>query len=261
MAKRLLYTTLGKLTPETEVYVNASFSSWKKYGFDVVVFGEDFHKELCDIYGFILDLNYEKSEFNLPIVRNLLQKGLDYKGYDLYCYLNSDIIFTSDPNPYLDKITYPEYMAVGQRLDVWGYPNITKEEIHNPGGIDYFFHTPNFTSWDDMPDFTIARGRFDHWIMGKALESNHPVIDLTEVFLPLHPEPINRMTGDFNKLYAEQNYKVGYQIYRNNYYFITGGKHGQTNMTPLIMKEEGLVNREVIPLNEFKKQYEFNIRV
>ena len=47
MAKKiLLFTTIGKLNKENEAYVRGSFSSWKKYGFDVLVFGEDFHKDL-----------------------------------------------------------------------------------------------------------------------------------------------------------------------------------------------------------------------
>ena len=66
--KVLLYTTIGKLNEETESNTNLAFSSWKKFGFDVVVFGEDFNRDFCNKYGFILDTNFEKTEFNLPLV-------------------------------------------------------------------------------------------------------------------------------------------------------------------------------------------------
>ena len=257
MAKRLLFTTIGPLSKESEVHVNASFSSWKKYGFDVVVFGEEYHKDLCDEFGFTLDLNYEKSEFNIPLVRNLFERSLDYKGYDLYCYLNSDIIFNTDPNPYLDKIEFEDFLAVGQRLDVWDYPNVTKSEIHNPGGIDYYFFTPDFTDWSVMPDFSIARGRFDHWIMGHALTEGKPVIDLTEVFLPTHPEPEHRIDSDPGRLYSKGNLKLAYQIFRNNYYFQRARKHGQTDMCPYYMTEGGIEKRNKTFINEFREEIRF----
>lgn len=250
-----LFTTIGKLSDESKVHVHASFSTWSKYGFDVIVFGEDFHEEICKEYGFTLDTDYERTEFGLPLVRSLFEKALTYKGYDLYCYVNSDIIFNKNPRPYIDKIDFENYMVVGQRLDVWNYPNITKQEIHNPGGIDYFFFTPNFRDWSDMPDFSIARGRFDHWLMGAALETGHPTIDLSKVFLPIHPEPLNRVSGDAGVLFSQNNYRLGYQIFKNMCLFLKDQKHGQTDMSSYYMTEEGLEVRQYRPPNEFKKVF------
>jgi hypothetical protein len=259
--KIVLFTTLGKLSEEAKLHVNGSFTSWKEFGFDVIVFGEDFHKDLCEEFGFILDTEYQRSEFGLPLVRGLFEKALTYKGYDLYCYLNSDIIFNTNPKPYFNQIEFKNFMAVGQRLDVWDYPNISKSEIHNPGGIDYFFFTPEFRDWSDMPDFSIARGRFDHWLMGASLETGHPLVDLTEVFLPIHPEPIQRKTGDTATLYNNGNYKLAYQVFRNMTLFLEDKKHGQTDMTPFIMTQDGLVERVRIPKNEFGKQFSYDIRI
>jgi len=259
--KTVLFTTIGKLSDESKVHVNASFTSWKKFGYDVIVFGEEFHKELCDEFGFILDTDYERSEFNIPIVRGLFEKALSYKEYEVLCYLNSDIIFNASPREYIDQIDYKDFMAVGQRLDVYDYPNISKSELHNPGGIDYFFFTRNFRDWSDMPDFSIARGRFDHWLMGASLEINKPVVDLTKVFIPIHPEPKKRVTAEWWTLYNDLNYKLAYQIFRNTYYYGIAQKHGQTDMTPLMMTDKGLINREEIPKNEYGRQFEFNLRV
>ena len=254
MAKSvLLFTTIGKLSDESKIHVDASFNTWKQYGFDVVVFGENFHQDLCNKFGFSLQTDYERTEFGLPLVRSLFENALEYEGYDLYCYVNSDIIFNKNPRQYLDKIDFENFVAVGQRLDVWDYPNITKQEIHNPGGIDYWFFTPGFRKWDDMPDFTIARGRFDHWIMGACLETEHPVVDLTEVFLPIHPEPKVRITANWAQLYADNNPKLAYQIFRNSSMFSRAQKHGQTNMSTHIMTDDGLVMRKIKPANEFGK--------
>ena len=66
--KTLLFTTIGKMSEESHRISTEAFSSWK--GFDVVVFGEEFHESLCEEYGFTLDTDYERSEFGLPIVCN-----------------------------------------------------------------------------------------------------------------------------------------------------------------------------------------------
>jgi len=167
-------------------------------------------------------------------------------------------------------------MVTGQRMDVFDLPPINyltephteinnkflslKTYLHNPGGIDYFCFTPNFWDISDMPDFSIARGRFDHWLMGKALtKGKGPVIDLSSVFVPFHPEPKNRITGDFALLYQEGNIKLAYQILRNNVLYGKGKLHGATNMTPLILTKEGLKQRKNIPPNEFGQILENDI--
>jgi hypothetical protein len=111
--KILLFTTIGKLNDETHRYVTAAFSSWKKWGFDVVVFGENFHKDLCSQYNFKLNLKYEKSEFNIPLVRSLFLKAQKYKNYDLYCFINSDIIFHQNPTSIINSIDLKDFMVVG----------------------------------------------------------------------------------------------------------------------------------------------------
>jgi len=248
--KTLLFTTLGSLTEESNRNVSSAFSSWKEYGFDVVVFGEDFHKELCDEYGFTLDTDYERTEFGLPLVRGLFQASKRYNGYDVYCYINSDIKFPKSPQYIIDSIEFDDFLLVGQRMDV--YPDGT-EKLHNPGGIDYYFYTPNFWDLSDMPDFSIARGRFDHWLMGKAYtDSNGVVIDLTKEWIPIHPEPMNRVTGDFVKLFTKDyNPKLAYQLFRNTYYFAQDRLHGQTDMAKFYVEGGEVKQRKNTVKNEF----------
>jgi len=91
--KILLFTTIGELSEESQAHVNASFQSWKDYGLDILVFGETFHKDLCNKFDAKLDTSVEKSEFGIPLVRSLFLKALEYDGFDMFCYINSDIIF------------------------------------------------------------------------------------------------------------------------------------------------------------------------
>jgi hypothetical protein len=275
--KILLFTTIGKIEGENILFTEASFSSWKKQNLDVVVFGEPSHENICKHYGFTLDLNYEKNEFGLPIVRDLFLSSQRYKGYDIYCYTNADIIFNSNLLDSLNAISFPNFLAVGQRINIFNLPHINyisenqesidikiskcKLELHNPGGIDYFAFTPNFWDLSIMPDFSIARGRFDHWLMGYALtKGNGPVIDITKTFKVYQPEPIEREVGngDAVESYNNGDYKLGYQLLKNRLFYFKDNLHGQTNMSPFYLDNQNkdiiLCDRkdEDIPLNEFK---------
>lgn len=248
--KTLLFTTIGKLSSESKTNVKRAFSSWKKHNYDVIVFGENQHKELCNEYAFNLVLDYERNEFGLPLVKSLFHEIKKVTGYDVYCYINSDITFTKSPQFFIDNIEETNFLLVGQRLDV--FPD-GRREIHNPGGIDYFFYTPDFWNVEeDAPDFSIARGRFDHWLMGYAYtKGNGIVVDLSKDWLPLHYEPKDRTTGDFVKLFNIGNSKLAYQILRNSYYFGKERLHGQTNMAKYYFENNILKTRVNTVKNEF----------
>ena len=114
------------------------------------------------------------------------------------------------------------------------------EKLHVAGGIDYYFYTPNFWDLKDMPDFSIARGRFDHWLMGYAYTyGNGNVVDLTNEWIPYHPDPIHRVDGDFANLFnSGEDVKKAYQIFRNNYYFAIAKLHTDQNILWLHGEQE-----------------------
>jgi hypothetical protein len=246
--KTLLFTTIGKLNEETHKNTTDAFTSWS--GFDVVVFGEDFHKSLCEEYGFILDTEYERTEFGLPLVRSLFESVKKYEGYDVYCYLNSDIRFPKSPRYIIDSMDFENFLLVGQRMDTF---TDGSEKLHVAGGIDYYFYTPNFWDLSNMPDFSIARGRFDHWLMGYAYtHGNGNVVDLTNEWIPYHPDPIHRVDGDFGNLFnSGEDVKKAYQIFRNNYYFAKARLHGQTDMARFYVEGGKIKQRENKVKNEF----------
>jgi hypothetical protein len=206
--KILLFCSSGPIdSEEKKLTTTAAFTSWKRFNFDVLFLGEEYHKELCDEYGFILDTQVEKDR-GLPIIRNIFQKALSYPGYDYYCYINTDIILLEDINEFLNVIkkTEEEFCVVGQRINVYDLPPINfskhsydnilsiiyllKKELYQHTGIDYFCFTPNFWDVNQIPDFRIARGFFDNWLINYGItEGNGKMIDLSYVFQPIHPEP------------------------------------------------------------------------
>jgi len=90
-------------------------------------------------------------------------------------------------------------------------------------------------------------------LMGAALETNYPTVDLTEVFVPIHPEPRVRITAKWWDLYSEGNSKLAYQILRNYAWFKQDRKHGQTNMTSHFLTPTDIKIRKNKPANEFGK--------
>ena len=102
-----------------------------------------------------------------------------------------------------------------------------------------------------MPEFSIARGRFDHYLMGYAMtKGNGPVIDLTKDWVPIHPEPRERLHGDPAILYSQGHAKLAYQIFRNSIHYQHSGLHAQIDMTKFYFRGGEIEERENTIKNE-----------
>lgn len=202
-------TSVEPKNEESKTILDASFSSWKKLGIEVIVYCEQNYHSIAKKYGFRLVSDFEKDFFGLPIVKSLFIET--HKNYirNFYVYLNSDIIIEKKFLDIINQIDLDEFMIIGRRKDIFGAPKVnfinqSKEEIysnlrqfnsevHDDSGIDYFAYTKEFWDLNKMPKFKIARARFDHWLTGFALSQNKPVIDISNVYLPLHFEPNERI--------------------------------------------------------------------
>ena len=246
MSKKILFfTTSGPIDSQEKVIATtAAFSSWKKWGFDVVLFGEDYHKDLCEEYDFILNTDVEKEE-GLPLIKSIFEQGLAYEGYDCYCYINTDIILLENIQRYIDAIQEDNFCAVGQRIDVWDLPPINfltesyndilkkiyplKKELHQHVGIDYFCFTPGFWDPKDFPRFRIARSTFDNWLINHGItQGQGKMIDLSHTFQPLQLEPNSRPLIEGKR--AEQ---INYNRQLGGYI-----KFGGTSNTPYFLTQE-----------------------
>jgi len=190
-----------------------AIESWIKLGQDceIIILGKE--KNLSEItkqYNIMCDQNIKYSEFKVPFVSSLFKRAEQIAKFDILCYVNCDIILLSDFLPAIKTITrqFKQLLAVGQRWDVEITEKINynnkeweknllemirqKGKLHSPSGMDYFIFRKGL--WANIPDFSLARQRFDNWFVWDAIRRKIPTVDITQsvtVIHQTHPRLIN----------------------------------------------------------------------
>ena len=236
MKKIIFFTTsIEPKNEESKTILDASFSSWKKLGIEVLIYCEQDYHSIAKKYGFKIVSDFKKDNFGLPIVKSLFNETHKNYNRDFYVYLNSDIIIEEKFLDIIKQIDLDEFMLLGRRKDVYGVPKVDfinhskkeihlklkkhKTEVHNELGIDYFGYTNGFWDLSKMPKFRIARARFDHWLTGFALSQQKPVIDISKVYQPIHFEPNDRLEINWISLLMKSKIKF-YQFLLNRLYIL-----------------------------------------
>jgi hypothetical protein len=235
--KKIIFftTSVEPKNKESKIILEASFSSWKKLGVEVLVYCEENQHSIATKYGFKLVSDFKKDTFGVPIVKSLFNETHKNYNRDFYVYLNSDIIIEEKLINIINQIELDEFMLLGRRKDIFGAPKVNyikqsiediyfnlkhfKFEVHNELGIDYFAYTKGFWDLSKMPKFRIARARFDHWLTGFALSQQKPVIDISKVYQPIHFEPNDRLKIDWISLLMKSRIKF-YQFLLNRLYIL-----------------------------------------
>ena len=122
----------------------------------------------------------------------------------VYCYVNTDIILTT---AFIDAVEYVAeafdyFMITGQRWDVKVGVDVTSLEeseltafldlrpslrLHPTSGMDYFCWRGPI--WDaGIPAYAVAAYAWDTDLMCIALESGHPVVDITPFHKAYHQD-------------------------------------------------------------------------
>jgi hypothetical protein len=236
MKKVIFFTTCNNPNNlENEIIFRAAFSSWQKLNLEVVIYTEEEIFQFDDEFNFIIEKNFKKDKiFGLPLVKSIFEET--YKNYDrdVYVFLNSDILLEKKFLEIIQKINLDEFLLIGRRIDVFGAPKINyltqskdeiekllsncDSEIHSILGIDYFAFSKNYWNLKKMPNFMIARARFDHWLIGFAKSIKKPVIDISDVWKPLHLERNNRIQFYWTELW-KKNKKMFFQFLKNRIIF------------------------------------------
>lgn len=144
----------------------------------------------------------EYTSFGMPKINSMFLNAQKEATNDTLCFMNSDIIPLSglmETVKILKKSDLKEFVLTGQRYDVNVETEIDFEYIgvhnelyklfeksifHDSGG-DYFMF-PKSLDWSNMPPFAAARGKWDTWINGDALERGIPLIRATKAITVLH---------------------------------------------------------------------------
>lgn len=143
----------------------------------------------------------ERNEYGTPLVRDLFAESQVMASNNLLCYINADIILTSDFLPVVQRVRKRRrFLVVGQRWDVdldkpWDFDKPDWEvllrscvgengELHPATGIDYFMFPKGL--WGDIPPFVVGRPVWDNWLVYWARLKHIPVIDATHVITAVH---------------------------------------------------------------------------
>ncbi|MBF93368.1 MAG: hypothetical protein CMB78_06300 [Euryarchaeota archaeon] len=244
-----VFTTFAGFDYENNIIQRNAFDSWKRLNLDVYVFSVDEKvRDICEKENFTFVNEFLKTEENdLPILKSMISiMASKIDNEDIMVYLNSDIILDDGFINSLDFIsnsTEKQFLAVSQRFD-WQWDKVSRVDannidfekiqsegkLHLPGGLDCFAFTKYFYDVSEIPNFIVPRGRFDHWLMGKALSSDLPVFDFTDVYTLIHqdnpPEKVH--DGDFTRPDCEP--VLAKQLRHNVILFEDDKLHGETDM-------------------------------
>ena len=142
------------------------------------------------------------NEFGTPILSSAFELAEDRASFDLMCYVNADILLMSDLLEATRRVEAERerFLLVGQRWDAdldaplsfddarWEVhlrERVQREgSLHPPSGSDYFVFPKGAVG--TLPDFTVGRGGWDNWMLGRALERGLDLIDLTESTFVVH---------------------------------------------------------------------------
>ncbi len=142
------------------------------------------------------------SEHGTPLVSDAFEKVLAHAVTPWVCYLNADIMLTSDLASAVGRLKSDRpTLIVGQRTDTDVKDSINfdaadaeyrlrrlaaqRGTLSYANAIDYFCFTPG--CWlDNLPPFIVGRPGWDNWFIYNAIRHHVRVVDATTDVLAVH---------------------------------------------------------------------------
>jgi hypothetical protein len=145
----------------------------------------------------------ERNQEGTPLISSIFSLAHEYGKGDVLCYLNADILLTSEFISAVDLVAeeFERFLVVGQRWDVQVEKEIPLSEfiesdplvamlanahLHPPSGSDYFVFGRD--QFEMLPPFALGRAGWDNWMIYSARAEGVPVIDATDDVRILHQE-------------------------------------------------------------------------
>jgi hypothetical protein len=214
--------------------------SWLKLDIpsEIILFGdEEGTAEFATEHGIRHVPDIVRNEYGTPLVDSLFATAQDLAGYELICYINSDIILTHDFVNAIKQAQKTSSLTIGRRWDLdirevldFSSPDWEKQlrrriseegTLHGISGIDYFLF-PRGT-YRDVPPFAIGRTTWDNWLIYRARSLKLPVVDATEAVTIVHQ---NHDFGHIKTIDSgEDAFKLRKGIEGEHNRALLGGKH------------------------------------
>jgi hypothetical protein len=200
-----LFTTPKPFLGHIDVIQRNALKSWKLLHpeVEVILFGDD--EGAADVareFGIRHEPHVDRNGGGMKRIDYMFLRAQAIAGYDLLCYVNCDIILTSDFPLALDRVRakYRRFLMVGRRWDTpierpiafsdgWDIKirnlAVSTNDRRNHWFIDYFVF-PRGSYGDDFPQFVIGTVRWDNWLIWKALQAKFQVVDASPVVVAVH---------------------------------------------------------------------------
>jgi hypothetical protein len=142
----------------------------------------------------------ERNQYGTPLLHSLFAKAQAMATNSLLCYINTDIILTSDFLPAIQSVRkMRRFLLVGQRWDVnldkpWDFDKsdwevLLRSYVRKNGKLhaaasDYFVFPKGL--WGHIPPFAVGRTSYDNWFIYRARLLKVPIVDTTRMVFCIH---------------------------------------------------------------------------
>jgi hypothetical protein len=201
-----IFTTAKPFRGHVNVIQRNALHSWRLLHPDVqiILFGDDEGAaQVCAEIGVHHEPTIEKTEAGSVRIDSMFSRAQALSSYDVLCYLNCDIILTSDFLVALKRVysACPNFLMIGRRWDTpvtgpidfsdsrWEQQTrtfaLSTNKQRDEWWIDYFaFSRGLFGS--DIPALAVGRPRWDNWTVWCAISSGNPVVDASSAVVAVH---------------------------------------------------------------------------
>jgi hypothetical protein len=200
-----LFSTPKPFRGHIGVIQRNALKSWKLLHPDaeVILFGnEEGGEEVCRELGLRSEPDVERSLLGTVRADSLFSKAQEMARHELLCYSNCDIVLTLDFLRAIERLLAwrDTFLMVGRRWDTdiaelidFSAPNWEKKMVERAKseGIQRFYHNIDYFAFPrgfyrEMPALVVGRKWWDHWMVWKALDLGHDVVDASKVVYAVH---------------------------------------------------------------------------
>ena len=168
---------------------------------EIILFGNEAGiREIAQEFGIRHVSDIKKNEYGTPFLDDVFNKAQTVAHHNILCYCNADIMFLNDLPEAIKKISFKEYLMIGERWDVdvtnpintshetWADEFLAfvqeRHSVLNFPGMDYFIFPRGMLN--EFPPFVVGRRGWDNWLIYHVRKEHIPVIDATPTVHAIH---------------------------------------------------------------------------
>ena len=198
------FTTCKPFKGANAIAQRNAIQSWLALGHacEVILLGDDEGTaEVAEEFGARHVPDVRQNEYGTPLLDSIFDEAKAVARQDLMCYINADIMLTSDFLDAVMKLPPERLLMISRRWNVnvdgpWDFDDPewhTKLREHTAahgaqksrrGGPDFFVFQRY--QWNELPPFALGRPAFDNWLIYAAIVRDYPVIDASPSVMAIH---------------------------------------------------------------------------